>query len=880
MRIHMRLLLRRFFSQSFQFSLMAVLLIHAGYSGDLAAQSPSQPAPVAKRLELSRAARPWEFLAAVGKRAGLLGNEAGRVEAWTYPLKLLRDLRLTILTEGREIPAETLVRTVIARPESTTLVFTGDTFTVRETFFVPVDQPGAVIEIVVETEKPLELKASFIRDFQLEWPASMGGTYISWSDALHGFIFGEDQQRFAALIGSPTAGEPQLEYETNYGGTHTSSMKLGVTAKGRDTRIIVLSGSVNGRTEAEKTYRLLSSDYQKLWRESADFYTNYLLRTTTINVPDADIQNAYDWSRVSLIQGLVSNPTMGDGLIAGYRTSGEAYRPGFAWFFGRDALWSSLALNSEGDFVTTKTALQFIAKFQREDGKIPHEIAQGASFVDWFKGYPYAFASADATPLYVIATDDYITASGDIEFAKANWPSISKAYEFVRSTYNANGFPKNFGIGHGWVEGGPLLPIESEFYQSGSAVAAIRAMAHLSQLTGKDAEAKSLEQQFAKERKQLNDAFWSPEKTSFAFAIDRDNKRVDEPTVLSTVPMWLGLTDEDRSQQTIAELSKPEHETDWGMRIISNRAPKYSGGGYHYGSVWPLFTGWASVGEYKYHKSQPAYDNLRANALLALDGSPGHVTEVLSGDYYQPLSTSSPHQIWSAAMVISPLLRGMFGLEPNAVNRVLTVSPHLPANWARFSLANIRVGEDALWLNYTQTEGAIVLEAARTQGQDDCTLEFRPAMSLRARILKVDLNGKPIPFHLEPHDTDQHVIVRIPIRDHNNNVLRISVADDFAISIDSTLPALGAASQGMRIISETWSSAKDQLTLKLVGEAGREYRLNVSNPGQIERLEGTGVNLISHMDAAFVTIQFRPSDSDVDQNAEIVFRFKTKRIKR
>src|SRR6476659_8568789 len=73
-----------------------------------------------KKLEISRPARPWEFLAAVGKRAGLLGNESGKVEAWVYPLKILRDLQLTILTQGREISAETLVRTVIARPESTT----------------------------------------------------------------------------------------------------------------------------------------------------------------------------------------------------------------------------------------------------------------------------------------------------------------------------------------------------------------------------------------------------------------------------------------------------------------------------------------------------------------------------------------------------------------------------------------------------------------------------------------------------------------------------------------------------------------------------------------------------------------------------------------
>jgi hypothetical protein len=244
---------------------LALLLISCGSDAIHAGQQSAQASDAPKKLEVSRTARPWEFLAAVGKRAGLLGNESGKVEAWVYPLKILRDLKLTVLTEGREIPAETLVRTVIAHPESTTLVYAGDTFSIRETFFVPVDQPGAVIEIKVETEQPLELEASFIRDFQLEWPASMGGTYVGWSSELHGFVFGEDHQKFAALAGSPTAVEPRLEYETNYGATHTSSMRLGVTSKGRDAKIIVISGSVNGRVEAEKAYRLLTSGYQRLW---------------------------------------------------------------------------------------------------------------------------------------------------------------------------------------------------------------------------------------------------------------------------------------------------------------------------------------------------------------------------------------------------------------------------------------------------------------------------------------------------------------------------------------------------------------------------------------------------------------------------------------
>jgi hypothetical protein len=44
----------------------------------------------AQSLEFSRPVRSWEFLAAVGTRAGLFGNETGNFEAWVYPLKILR----------------------------------------------------------------------------------------------------------------------------------------------------------------------------------------------------------------------------------------------------------------------------------------------------------------------------------------------------------------------------------------------------------------------------------------------------------------------------------------------------------------------------------------------------------------------------------------------------------------------------------------------------------------------------------------------------------------------------------------------------------------------------------------------------------------------
>ena len=802
----------------------------------LCQQAKEAPAP----MELSRTVRPWEFLPVTGTRAALFGNETGKMEAWVYPLKLFREFHLNFLTEGRVLPADTLARTLTVRPESATILYAGDTFTVRETFFVPVDAQGAVILLDVETEQPLEVEAVFHRDFQLMWPAALAASYLDWSSRQHAFYFGEEQGKFVAYVGSPTATDPRAEFQNNYSESQTSSFRLGAMAKGKDTKMIVIAGSVEGSTAAAKTYQHLTADYAALLQESRKYYQDYLARTVRIDLPDTQIQQAYDWARVSMFQGLVTNPYLGTGLVAGYRTSGESQRPGFAWFFGRDSFWTSLALNAAGDFSTTRTALSFISKFQREDGKIPHEISQGANFVDWFKGYPYPYASADATPLYIIAMNDYVMESGDTAFAKEKWDSLWKAYEFLRATYDEHGFPKNLDVGHGWVEGGPLLPVKTELYQTGLGIEALRALSNLAHLTGKEDASKDLAKNFGQQRPLMNETFWLADKKRFAFALDKDNRAVDEPSVLATVPMWFGLLDEGKADSMITQLADLDQQTDWGMRIISGHSPKFSGGGYHFGSVWPLFTGWAAVGEYRYHRVLPAYENLRVNALLTFDGSLGHVSEVLSGAYYQSLSTSSPHQIWSAAMVVSPLMRGMLGLQTDAATGTLTLTPHVPADWTSFALRNVPIGPAKFDLQYSKDPEGITLEVKVSGNPSDNSpraVEFAPAVSLRAKVLGATLNGRPVPFHVQANSVDQHVLVRIPVSG-GANTLRIRLKDDFGVAYTSTLPAIGATSEGLRVVSETWTPARDRLTLAVSGRSGSQYRLSVWNAGQIASVAG------------------------------------------
>jgi glycogen debranching enzyme len=803
-------------------------------------------------------------------RAALLGNEAGRMEAWIYPLKIFREFHLKFHVSNQTLPAEALARTLTVRPESCTILYAGDTFTVRQTFFVPVREQGAVILLDVETEQPLEIEAVFHRDFQLEWPAALGATYLSWGAAERAFYFGEEQRKFVALVGSPTAGNPLSEYQTNYAESQESSFRLGPTTRGKESKLIVVAGSTEGQAAAEKTYQYLLSAYPQLLRESADYYRDYLARTLSVELPDEQLQQAYDWARVSMLQGMVTNPYLGTGLVAGYRTSGESQRPGFAWFFGRDSFWTSLALNASGDFSNSRTALDFIGKFQRDDGKIPHEVSQGANFVNWFKDYPYPYASADATPLYLIAMNDYVSQSGDTAFAKEKWESLRKAYDFLRSTNDERGFPKNIGVGHGWVEGGPLLPVKTELYQTSLGIEALRALSNLAHLAGKEDVSKELSIDFEHEKTLMNEAFWIAEKKRFAFALDKENHPVDEPSVLATVPMWFGLLDENKADSTITQLASLDHQTDWGMRIISDRSPKFSGGGYHYGSVWPLFTGWASVGEYRYHRAASAYASLRANALLAFDGSLGHVTEVLSGSYYQSLSTSSPHQIWSAAMVVSPVLRGMFGLETDALHRRLIFAPHTPADWTQFSLDNVQVGNNRLSLNYKKTEGEILLEVSLTTGSEECAIEFRPAISLRAKVLEAEIKGKPVRFRVEANANDQHVVVNFSAK-QGKNLLRIRVRNDFGFSASSSLPPLGSTSRGLRILSETWSSSKDQLTLEISGAAGGEYELKLWNSVQIDKLEGA--ELVRTPAGQTLWIKIPRSDSEPYPHGKVIIHF-------
>jgi hypothetical protein len=180
------------------------------------------------------------------------------------------------------------------------------------------------------------------------------------------------------------------------------------------------------------------------------------------------------------------------------------------------------------------------------------------------------------------------------------------------------------------------------------------------------------------------------------------------------------------------------------------------------------------------------------------------------------------------------------------------------------------VGNNTLSLNYTKAEDGVYLELGRSSGSEECTVEFRPAISLRAKVQSADLNGKSVQFQAEPSSEDQHVVVRIPVSE-GRKFLRIYVVNDFGVSMDSSLPSLGGTSQGLRVLSQSWSAAKDQLTLDLSGLAGSRYSLKLWNAAQLQRVEGG--ELSKKLEGATVAVQIPRGDLGTYARAKLAFYF-------
>jgi glycogen debranching enzyme len=634
---------------------------------------------------ITRPAQPSQYLEAAGRRAALLGAEDGSFEAWVYPIKVLRGFRLSVYVDNamEPSPLAPLTTTVEVRAGSSTLTHTQAAFTIRQTWVASVDKPVAAILLDIETSRPLKLRASFVPEMKPMWPASFGGQSTGWDEKSGVLTFTEGMRRYRPVLGSPRFSRisEQIGHQLP---DRTILIEFDVDKSG--TVPILIAGSRADYDEALRNPGALLTAAQA-------HYQSFLQKTTRIEM--SGLTGAYDWARLAIEKGWACNDGAGCGLVAGWAPSGLSERPGFGWYFGGDTMMSAWAMQDYGDFAGARAALEFLIARQRQDGKIMHEYTQSTTLLDWSK-FPYGYYHADTTPLFLFSAARYIRQSGDREFLKKHWDVLNKSYQFCLTMLDDDGLLSNEKGGAAAVETGALSgKVRRDIYLQGVWLGGLAGYADMAGWAGQAALDKEARRRLGIAREAVK-SWFVPDKGLFAFAQLKDGSRYEANSGWQGFLAAYGGIDERLARQTARALALPALATPWGTRLFATDSPFYNPLGYNDGSVWPFVTAQAAMAMFLHGQPEAGYRYLHGMAQATGLAGAGFIPEYFSGDRFAIGPRAVPHQLFSSVAIITPLIRGLLGLDGNGLDGTLRVAPRLPCGSDPVRITGFRVGASSV----------------------------------------------------------------------------------------------------------------------------------------------------------------------------------------
>jgi glycogen debranching enzyme len=754
------------------FSLVFVL------SGSLgAALSPiPKPEPAPGSLEITSLVMPGRPFTVAGEHGAIFGRQNGKFEAWIWPVKILSDFRIRAELGDYAVPIDVnlLAAQIKVTPAETVITYSHAAFTIKQHMFAVRREGTPIVSVAAFFElsslRPMEITFSFTPEMLKMWPApNFGRPNSEWVQRGDdgAYILHTDNPDFSAVVAMPRTKPGILVPYQEHPQTYPTELKLSYDPK-RDAGVVFpLVMTMADKTNAVQQATNLIGSLPQAYSETQAYYQKFFEKRMTVETPDKRIDEALKWAEISIDQSQVAH---GDetGLVAGYYESADSARPGYAWFFGRDTLFTTYAVNSYGDFGLTRRALDFLIKRQRNDGKIMHEYSQSAESIDW-KRTPYFYASADSTPLFVMAMWDYVRSSGDLAYLKKNWQAVEKAWEFTCRHEDADGIYSN-SEGTGWVESWPPGMPKKEIYLASLDEQSAEAMSRLAQAMNDPELSSNAYKQSGEIANRIESEYFDAKDSFYAFSVD-DKKMDTTASIYPSVAWWDGTFRLNHVDKMFSRWASSEFSTDWGTRDISPKTPFYDAISYHQGSIWPLFTGWVSLAEYRAHRPLSAFSHLMQNVNLTWDQDLGSITELLSGEYYQPLGRSSSHQLWSSAMVITPMIRGLFGLDWDASTNMLRVTPNLPAEWERATVSNVALGDDRIDLDFEKSGDKLLVRTRSQKARTLCLTTDDPSQS--------GCKSKPANFHT--------MTVALPVVE---------------LGVNAEVPSQGAITSGLKVVSE------------------------------------------------------------------------------
>lgn len=752
------------------------------------------------RLALSTdSVAPRRFVAVHGRRSVIMGYPERGLEVWAYPFQILSDYQVGFLVEGSatETDGRRLLRRVIYRPDRVTRIYIGADYIVRETLFVPLDRPAAIVSYEVESRKSVDIAIHFAPVLNLMWPGAIGGQYAEWNQGLPGYVLSEPTQRFSAAIASPEII------------SHDSTVNSAVRTDGKLSFMVRPHAAAGGGSAEASVYvamqpedskghaaviRDLAAHRAELESQAEVHYAELEHNSLRILTPDEDVNHALEWAETALDQAWVCNPQLGCGIVGGYGPSRDARRPQYDWFFAGDGLVATNALISAGEYSRAREELEFIAKYQdQKTGMVWHELSQSAGLLDWTK-YPYMFVHVDITFDYLNGVERYVAASGDTTYAVEHWPSIAAAYQYCQSLIHSSDYLPHIPAGK---EGGNEQERpDDDLGLSASWVAATESFAELArqtghvQLVGEALKANQLA------RASIAALYWDATHKFWIDAHTQSGNPIFDWRRGPTQAIVANIFSSEENAELLNKLASADFRTDWGMRGVAASSSIFNPESYATGSVFALSTADAATTFWREHRPAIAFSTWSAILPWNTLDSLGHIHEVLAGNYYREQTESVPEQTWSSAGLLDAAVQGMLGLDIQGSENRIVFMPHLPADWTQTSVENIHLPHSTLAFIASQNMNGVDLEV-KNDGAP-VKLVFEPQVPNGADRIKAEFDGHTIPAAREELSEDEHVKVEVEAPSGVSHC-HIQFVGGVSVIGKRTAPPLGDSSTGMKM---------------------------------------------------------------------------------
>ncbi|WP_144606020.1 alpha-L-rhamnosidase-related protein [Algoriphagus algorifonticola] len=729
---------------------------------------------------------------AAGDRMYLVGHQDGtfpdlgwHVEGemggiWLHPIKLMDGFAAQLSINGQTKCFENAQK-FTNYPFSNVVHFgeVAKDLIVDRLHFVPDGREGVVVlyrfENTGETETSFDFSWNAQADLRPVWLGEENGMedeedQISFNQ-LTGTFTAKDQGNDWFAVWGTEAGVPISPQESvcafeskGKGASAAFAVTITIPANSELVVPIFIAGSTESELKAMETLADLRDNLSNDWYAKKERYQS-IFEDSQINIPDKELQKAYEWTKYNTDWLVREVPGMGRGFGAGL--------PDYPWFFGVDSEYTIQGLLATGRKELVYSTLELIHNLSEKtngNGRIIHEASTN--------GVVFNPGNINETPQWASTIWEVYRWTGDREFLEKYFPSVEKGLKWLLEENDSDG--NLLADGYGMME---IHGLESEMIDVAAySYKAFADAAQMAEILGKTTLSESYQQTADALAEKINAEFWVPEFGSYADFIgtadeaihlidgaiiraDTLNKpwAVEElkatKSKLSTLPkdqkqgfvlyhnwvvntpMEVGVADPEKAQTALKTGRK--YTNPFGVFVTGidrDESAELEDGSFtgskvfsYTGAVMTLPTGVSAIGENNYGNPDQALDYLKRMTRSFGFALPGSIYEV-SPDY------GMFTQAWNLYSYAIPIVSQFFGIKPDAGNKVIHIRPQMPSDWQEAKIERVKVGENEITVTYEKKGKNLIMEVNQSQKKWGLSIEI-PESYQQVKVLGKEVSS-------------------------------------------------------------------------------------------------------------------------------------------